>query len=492
MSRRNFLILSGGLSTVAIAFLYGRGMMAGQMMHSKEFQKASDNQNSKFFNPLFIPPQIEGKLIDNTLHYDLYIQNGYKEFFNGLRTPTYGINGDYLGPTIRLINDSNVSINWHNNLNEPVAMHGHGMHLPATEDGNVHQTIAPKSSWSAKYRVKQKACTNWYHPHTLNRTSHQVLMGLGGFIIIDDEESKHYNLPNRYGIDDIPLIVQDRTFSRNGNFVYPKNMMTVMHGFMGDRLLINGTVAPFIEVENNLLRLRLLNGSNARNYNFAIKEGLDMTLIAGDNSFLEKPVSIKSLLLSPAERAEVVIDLRDYLGKTVYLIDLETNARVLEIRVTKKFNQETTIPKKLTELEAINISNIKRKREFVLGVAGPGRLVINGKTMDKNRIDERIKLGEYEIWEVINRPMGMMRMGMVHNFHMHGHHFRVLARDGNRYAVKPWERGYKDTVRIDVGERVTLLVRHEDYANYKVPYMYHCHILEHEDAGMMGQFTVEA
>jgi FtsP/CotA-like multicopper oxidase with cupredoxin domain len=372
-------------------------------------------------------------------------------------------------------------------------MHGHGMHLPAVMDGGVHQVIAPNSTWSARYRVNQKACTNWYHPHLMGATATQVLMGLGGMIIIDDEESLKMPLPKRYGVDDIPLVIQDRLFTRDGYFAYPQNMMTTMHGFLGDTLLVNGTIAPFIEAENGLLRLRLLNASNARVYNFAI-EGANMELIAGDNSFLERPVSVSSVVLSPAERAEVVVNLKKHFNKKLYLVDKESGVRVLEIRVNKKTKVKSRIPTVLTKLEPIDLSKVKRKRKFVLQAKGPGRLVINNKAMDKNRIDERVKVNEWEIWEVENAPMGMgmMRMGMTHNFHMHAGHFRVIKRDGSRAKVKPWERGYKDTVKLGLNERVTLLVRHTDYTDSKHPYMFHCHILEHEDAGMMGQFTVEA
>jgi len=494
MKRREFLIGVAGISAIASLALYARGMMNGMMsgMMGRPGMGSFGGELkdlSTFPNPLKIPQEIFGVKRGNVTHFDLKMQLGLSNFFPNVETQTFGVNGSYLGPTIRLKVGQNVSLNWHNNIGEEASMHGHGMHLPAYADGTVHQTIPDGSSWSAKYKVKQKACSNWYHPHTLGKTATQVLMGLGGMILIDDNESLSLPLPKRYGIDDIPLVFQDRSFTQSGFFNYPKTMMTTMHGYRGDTLLVNGTVAPYIEVEAGLLRLRLLNASNSRVYSFGI-DGKSMQVIAGDNSFLEKPIKVKRVTLSPAERAEVVINLKGLKGKKIYMKDYLSGARVLEIRITKDAKVSSSVPSRLTNLEPIDLKKVTKKRFFRLSVGGPGRLLINGKSMNPNRIDEVVKKGEYEIWEVYNEPMGMGMMRMIHNFHMHGNHFRVLSRNGSKRAVKPWERGYKDTVYLEPGDRVELLVRHTDYSDPKVPYMFHCHILEHEDAGMMGQFTV--
>ena len=487
MKRRDFLFGLFGVSVFASTAIYARGIMGAMMGLSFVEEFDSHTQNFSFKNQLKIPPQIFGEKIEDTIHFNLNIQKGISNFLPGKNTKTYGINGSYLGPTIRLKAGEKVSLNWHNNLDEKTTMHGHGMHVPPSMDGTPHQTILPKKSWSANYIVKQKACSNWYHPHTMGKTAEQVLMGLGGMILIDDKESLSLPLPKRYGIDDIPIIVQDRLFKRDGNFAYPKTMRTIMHGFRGNRFLINGTLAPYVEVEANLLRLRLLNASNARIYSFGIR-GVKTFLIAGDNSLLENAIRIQKVTLSPAERAEIIIDLKDMKGKKFYLRDYLSKTNLLEIRVTKDAKVLNQIPKNLTKLEPIQLNKVVNRRYFHLSMKGPGRLVINGEKMNLNKINEIVKRGEYEIWEIYNEPMGMM--GMIHNFHMHGNHFRVISRNGNKRAVKPWERGYKDTVMIKPGESVEILVHHTDYSDSKIPYMYHCHILEHEDAGMMGQFTV--
>ena len=494
MRRRDFIKGAIALSGVGALALYARGMMGGMGMMGMGqggmmgggmgMMGGVDLKNYKAINKLYIPPEIKGVKKGNTRDYNLNIKSSYTQFFKGVKTLTWGINGSYLGPTIRLNVGESVSLNWHNGLKYPTTMHGHGMHLPAKMDGGVHQIIAPNSTWSAKYVVNQKACTNWYHPHIMGATAEHVLMGLAGFIIIDDKESKSLPLPKRYGIDDIPLVLQDRVFSRTGQFLYSKAMPTIMHGFKGDTLLVNGTIAPYFNAENGWIRFRVLNGSNARFYNLIVKEGLDMHIIASDNSFLEEPIAVDSVLVSPAERVEIMLDLKDYKGENIHLVDSNSGANILEIRVNKKSNSNAILPNRLTKLKPLNINRAVRKREFKLSIGGPGRLVINGRTMDKNRIDFAIKKDEYEIWEVTNS--GMMQMD--HNFHMHGNHFRVISRNGNR--PKAWERGYKDTVYIGPNDKVKLLVKHTDYSDSKNPFMYHCHILEHEDAGMMGQFVV--
>ena len=401
MKRRDFIKGAIALSGIGAVALYARGMMGGMgmmgmgqggMMGSGMGMMGGVGlKNFKDTNKLSIPPEIKGIKKGNIRHYNLNIKSSHSNFFKGVKTLTWGINGSYLGPTIRLNNGESVSLNWHNSLKYPTTMHGHGMHLPAKMDGGIHQIIAPNSTWSARYVVNQKACTNWYHPHVMGKTAEHVLMGLAGLIIIDDKESKSLPLPKRYGIDDIPLVLQDRLFSRSGQFAYSKIMPIVMHGFKGDTLLVNGTIAPYFDAQNGWIRFRVLNGSNARFYNLSTKEGLDMHIIASDNSFLEEPVAVDSVLLSPAERVEVMLNLKDYKGEKIHLVDSNSGANILEVRVNKKSNSNATLPSKLTTLEPLNTNKAVRVRKFELSVRGPGRLVINGKSMDKNRIDFAIK-----------------------------------------------------------------------------------------------------
>ena len=423
--------------------------------------------------------------IGGVQHYDLDIIETEHSFFDGTQTKTWAIDSTYLGPTLLLKNGDDVSINYTNNLPEAVAMHGHGMHVPGEMDGTAHQTLGASESWSAIYTVNQKACTNWYHPHTLHKTAPQVYEGLAGLIIVEDDEIKNYDLPNRYGIDDIPLVLQDRLFSTDKTrFNYSPSMQQTRRGYIGDTFMTNGAIEPSFEAEAKEIRFRILNGSNSSVYELGFSNGMSFKQIGGDNSLLEAPVSMTKLVLSPAERAEIVVDLTNSKGSSFELYEYINGKAFMTINVSKDATATTTLPATLTSLEAVDTSLVSRTRTFTMEMSN-GRLTINGKSMDINRIDEAVPLGDTEIWEITNT------MGISHNFHMHATYFRVIERNGSANNVPDNEKGYKDTVYLRGNETVKLLVQMKDYmTDTNAPYMYHCHFLEHEDDGMMGQFTV--
>ncbi len=485
MQRRKFLMLSSVASGVIFSGCLPMLLMNSSQLNAKESRSVANRD--KFSNKLAIPPLLEGELREGVRHYDLTIQEAQHRFFEDKLTHTYAVNGTYLAPTLKLVNGQKVSINYTNKLRETTTMHGHGMHLPANMDGTAHQPIAPNETWSAQYTVKQRACTNWYHPHAMDKTAEHVYKGLAGLLIIEDEESQKLDLPKKYGVDDIPLVLQDRFFDRNGQIYYNPSMHQTMMGYKGDTLITNGVINPYVEVEAKEIRFRLLNGANSRVYELGFSDNRAFKQIAGDNSFLEKPVEMRSLLLSPGERAEIVVDLSADMGKSLLLNELREGKTFLKIEVNKKATSTTKVPALLTSLEKLSLKDVVRERKFVLS-GRMGRVFINNKRMNMNRIDEVLKLNEVEVWTITNKRMMMMRM--EHNFHIHGTHFMVIERNGSYANVLENERGYKDTVYLDAGDTVKVIVKMTDYVDKKVPYMYHCHFLEHEDAGMMGQFTV--
>jgi len=444
---------------------------------------ANAKKDSLGYKELIIPKLNKGELINGIRHYNMQIKESTHQFFEGYNTKTYGINQSYLGETIKLINNEEVSIDYTNNINETITMHGHGMHVPASQDGTAHQSIKPNTSWSSKFRVNQKACTNWYHSHAMNKTAKQVYKGLAGLIIIEDDEINKLSLPNNYGVDDIPLILQDRFFDNRAQLYYNPGMRDIMMGYVSDILVTNGVLNPYIDVEAKEVRFRILNGSNSSVYNLAFGDDRTFKQIATDNSLLEKPVELYNLILSPGERAEIVVDFSDDLDEIVNFYDSRSNKSFLKIKINKKAKNITTIPNRLTKLEKYSILDVKRERYFKLS-GMMGRLNINGLEMNMNYINEKVPLNSIEIWEVKNDMM------MTHNFHIHATHFMIIQRNGKESYVLENEKGYKDTVRIPGGQSVKFIVKMKDYKDEKTPYMYHCHFLEHEDAGMMGQFTV--
>ncbi len=480
MKRRDFLALS---SVAALCIMTGCGSSSGigNGMGGSEGSSTIPSGGIKT-SSLPIPELLEATDRGGVKQYDLTLQRAQHDFFNAVKTDTFGINASYLGPTLLMKNGDSISINYTNNLGELVTMHGHGMHLPPSMDGTAHQPISAGSTWSATYTVNQKACTNWYHPHTMDKTAEHVYKGLAGLIIIEDGESQALNLPKRYGEDDIPLVLQDRYFE-NGQLDYTPSMMEVMQGYVGDIFMANGAIDATLDVEAKEIRFRILNGSNSSIYELGFADGRSFKQIATDNAFLEAPVALTRVTLSPAERVEIVVDLSDALGKTIAFRDFRHNKTFFTIDINKTATTTTALPASLTTLEKLSPTDAVRTRTFVLD-GRMGNFQINGKSMDINRIDEHVPVGDIEVWEVRNDMM------VDHNFHIHATHFMLIERNGNSANVAANEKGYKDVVYIPSNTSVKFIVQMKDYTDNSVPYMYHCHFLEHEDAGMMGQFLV--
>ncbi len=450
---------------------------------------------------LEIPPLELGSIVDGERQFDLALQSNEKSFGGDRLSPTIGINAPYLGPTLQMRRGENVRFNVRNRLDEDATLHWHGFELPASADGGPHQLIKSGKMWRPAFQVRQRASLYWYHSHMHRRSGPQVYAGLAAPIYVRDDEEDRLDLPNDYGVDDIPLIVQDRVLDGSGRLIYPQGMQAQMMGVRGDRVFVNGTENAVFDATSRQLRLRLLNGSNARFYDFAIEGGGPMQLIASDGGLLDRPHSVRSFKLAPGERAQVVIDLSE--GRPLRLVanspdntmgmmggqgrgmmggGAEQVFRILDIRPARSA-QAALLPAQLATLAPIDPSLAVRTRRLVLDMGMMGRgMSINGATMDMDVINERVPLGQWEIWEIANASM------MAHPFHIHNVQFRVIDRDGR--VPPPAETGFKDTVIVNPRERVRVLLRFEEYTDSDLPYMYHCHILEHEDAGMMGQFTV--
>ena len=393
--------------------------------------------------------------------------------------------------------------------------------MPAAADGGPHQIIEAGGSWDAKFHVNQAAGTFWYHSHLVGKTAEQVYKGLAGMLIVEDEFSDSLALPSEYGVDDIPLVIQDRNFNADGSFRYMNSPMESMLGSFGNTVMVNGTISARFEPSTRLVRFRLLNASNARTYNLAFSDGRAMQQIACDGGFLNAAVAMQQIELAPGERCEVIVDFSD--GAAVDLISLpmaadspyrttgmignmhtmnQVRLQVLSIRPQSNLQRSPEIPPVLTSLPELNPNSADRLRQFTLssamgmGMMGRGRgtrgrmgggmsgmHTINGTGMDMSVINERVPVGSTEIWEITNDSM------MMHPFHIHHGQFRIVS--SNNRAWPAHEQAYKDTVKVGPGQTVRVLMKFDDYADPNLPYMYHCHILEHEDAGMMGQFVVE-
>ncbi len=465
----------------------GGGMMSGNdsssnsgMMNSSSehnvLLKEPDVQAQKLNLPPVLKPDKQTK---NDVYYTVTAQQGQMNFKSGQATKTYGYNGSYLGPVINITKGQTVHIKEVNDLKSTTTFHWHGAIISGKADGGPHEPIKPGKSRTISFKVEQPAATLWFHPHPDGKTAQQVYKGLAGLLYVNDAQSKKLAIPKNYGVDDFPIVVQDRTFDSNNQFNYKQDYNA--DGTLGKNLLVNGTLNPYIDVTTNFVRLRLLDGSNARNYNFHLSGNKTFYQIADDGSFLTKPVAMKKLQLSPGERAEIVVSTSDLANGTDLKL-ISGGMNVLTMRLGQRTNNISKLPKTLKKMPAVKepTGNVNKEKLVLSGMSN--MVQINGKKYSPDRIDIHAKQGQQQVWTIENKKE---MMNMIHPFHLHGVQFRILTINGKKPPMD--QRGYLDTITLNPGDKYRISFKFEKIGLY----MYHCHNLEHEDLGMMGQVKVE-
>ena len=424
--------------------------------------------------------------------------------------------GSYLGPIIKVRQGEKIRVRFTNSLPEKSIVHWHGLQVPSIMDGHPRDVVSQGQSYLYEFEVKNRAGTYWYHPHPHGRTGPQVYRGLAGLFLVTDDEERALGLPD--GEYDVPLVLQDRTFNGDNQLVYAAgHMMAQMIGFLGDRMLVNGMPDFTLPVSSCAYRLRLLNGSNARIYKLAWRDGRPLTIIGTDGGLLVRPVQRPYVFLSPGERLEIWADFSDSpVGFETALISLPFDMGSLgrgmmmggrvarrppldnpggfvavKIKVTKRVKKKAVLPDVLSEIVPVRQDeavNSLRPKQFYL-TRSHMQWSINGRVfqLEDAAADEIVQAGTREIWEFANPGGGMMAMmNMPHPMHLHGRQFRVIQRTGVRHQGYV-DDGWKDTVLLMPGERVRILV---DFDHEPGLYLYHCHNLEHGDMGMMRNFFI--
>ena len=488
--RRRFLarLLTAGIALAAI--LTVTVVAIGAWFYTSA--RVTNVGKVEFAESLAIPPLLEPRIDeDGRKVFDLRFEAGTTELMRGTTTPTWGLNGSYLAPTIRAARGDKVVMNVRNGVDEATTLHWHGMHLPGVMDGGPHQMVEPGETWRPTWEIDQPAATLWFHPHLHHETAEHVYRGVAGMFIIDDDEAGTVPLPDTYGADDIPVIVQDKQFHGDGTLDASERPMSSA-GILGDEILVNGTYGPVFEATTTLVRLRLLNASNARVYNLGFTDDRDISVIATDAGLLPEPVSTTRIQLSSGERAEILVRveageramLRSFgadLGMDFFserFNGADDTFDLLRLDAADRLEASPPIPNQLVELDALDAGDAAATRSFRLS----GGSEINGQRMDMHRIDETVTIDTTEIWEVEAGGGG------PHSFHPHGTSFLILDIDGR--APPPLLAGWKDTVLLRSGSTYRFVARFEHAADPTAPFMFHCHFLKHEDSGMMGQFTV--
>jgi FtsP/CotA-like multicopper oxidase with cupredoxin domain len=482
------------------------------------------------------------------------VQTFRGEVLNGDAAVLQALPNSYLGPIIRVRRGQNIRVHFTNEIDSETIVHWHGLHVPAAMDGHPRDVIAPGETYVYEFQVNNRAGTYWFHPHPHGRTGPQVYAGLAGLFLVSDDEEAALGLPADEA--DIPLIIQDRTFDSNNQFVYaPNGMMDQTMGMLGERILVNGRPDYTLPVATRAYRLRVLNGSNSRIYKLAWDDGTPLTVIASDGGLLTQPVQRDFVLLAPGERVELWADFRERAVGTEFRlrslpfegIEMDSGMMdgmmggdsghsemmggdgghsgmmggmqhgtqalpngaelsILTVRVEQNVPDSATLPQQLAPLGFLapaDALNRNAPRTFTASM-GHMEWLLNGRSFEMEAVaqDENVQLGATEIWEFINQEDAQGRldmMGMAHPIHIHGMQFQVIERTppSNATLKANWEairagyidEGWKDTFLMMPGERVKILLR---FADYEGLYLYHCHMLEHEDSGMMRNYRVSA
>lgn len=506
---------------------------------------------TKFADPLPLIPLLKPHQKDSSYTYYKVKMTEFKQSLHSElpNTTVWGYENSYPGPTIEVVKGEKTFIKWSNHLPAkhllPIDYTVHGAHKDVPDVRTVVHVHGASVEWESDgypeawftkgfrqtgpffrkkvyyYENDMRACTLWYHDHALGITRLNIYAGLAGFFLIRDQWERALNLPA--GPYEIPLIIQDKSFKEDGSLYYPKQPeklvpaldVSVVPEFFGDVNVVNGKVWPFLKVEPRKYRFRLLNGSNSRFYRLKLDSGQFFYQIGTERGLMEYPIGVDEIILAPAERADVIIDFTNLESRKIGLTnnapapfpsgdipDQNTAGAVMEFRVEVPLSSidSSVIPSFLGPLSVLNAQTAVKKRVLTLDATNDkyGRefMLLDNKTWD-SPISEDPKLGSAEIWHLINLTVD------THPIHIHLVDFQILDRrpfdaekfkkeraityTGPSIPPEPQERGWKDTVRANPAQVTRVIMKFGPYTGL---YVWHCHILEHEDYEMMRPFIV--
>jgi FtsP/CotA-like multicopper oxidase with cupredoxin domain len=441
-------------------------------------------------NPLTAPPILQNESsAPHTVEVTITAAVTHFELEPGVETKVFAYNGQVPGPTLEVWEGDSVIVHFKNDLPEPTTIHWHGIHLPFHADGSPFDPVKPGEQYDYVFSVKRgTAGTYWYHPHPDQRAGPEVAMGLFGAIIVRAADD-----PLRGLVTEKLLILHDNRFGPDGSVDLPdpdspEGRRDFENGREGNALFVNGQIMPTVSIRSGeVQRWRVINASAARVYRLAIP-GHPFLHVGSDGGLFEHPVERDEILLANTERVELLVRGTGRPGERDTLEDLPYNRYIPQTRpadwdstrslLTLQYSDDPPVtpaelPTTLRGVQWLDTTAVTAHRVFALSQG-----LINGKRMDLHRVDVTVPLGATEIWEIDNL------VGMDHPFHLHGFRFQVLDRDGVPEPFPQW----KDTVNVPKHETVRVIVTFDDYPGL---WMFHCHILDHEDAGMMGVLEVK-
>lgn len=478
-----------------------------------------------FRAPLPIPPELTGSRLE------IPIREAEAQILPGAKTRLWTYGGSFPGPTIRRPAGERTHVTFRHQLPAAgeLSVHLHGGHnrsefdgqpggltkrqpisafcripsgLSARQSGN-DLLLSPGGSKTYVYDLTEegrpeRAAFQWYHDHRLDRTAPHSWRGLAGMWIVEDEFEAALPLPR--GERDVPLMIADREFDRDNQLTDPfrAGLRPPLDGIAGHRVLVNGAFMPHHRVGARRYRLRILNVSQFRAYNLYLSNGASLLQIGSDSGLMPRPVRREEILIGPAERVEVIVDFAAARGETVELRSRAHRGRnprgarayagaLMQFRVgSERLPDRTRVPRRLRPLpewaERVRkrrVSRPDRRWEVTVGGLFKTTWLLNGRTFNPARADAFPKLGTTEVWELVNRT------AVAHVMHLHHNDWYLLARDGK--PPPPWEDCLKETFFVFPGERILIAGR---FADHTGKFVIHCHMFDHEDHGLMGQFEV--
>ena len=431
----------------------------------------------------------------NVFRATIEVKESQIEVIKGKKTKFYTYNGLIPAPKIEVYEGDKVEILVKNTLKEPTTIHWHGLLVPPNQDGNPHDAILAGQERIYHFTIPQdSAGTYWYHPHPHFISSKQVFMGLAGCFVVKAKKDALSHLKEK------DLMITDLRLDENAQIPH-NTLIDWLNGREGEFVLINGQYQPKIKLASNE-RIRIYNTSAARYLNLRI-QGAKFILVGTDGGLIEKPIFKDEIFLTPASRVEVLIDAakdgefklesgyydRDKMmvkeePNTLFLADISFKKEKLQLPKTLRTFKPLEEPKDFKEVimseDHMQMNGLMNKNEEELKIALASMFLINGKSFDLNGVDLHSKVGVVEDWIVINKSH------MDHPFHIHGTQFELISSKLNGEVKKAEFRALRDTINVRPNEELTLRMK-QDFIGHR---MYHCHILEHEDLGMMGNLEV--
>lgn len=439
-------------------------------------------------NPLYIPP-----LIDTYWGKPLFLSMEAfdSSFIPGKSVKAWGFNGHYLGPTIRVRTGRYLKFNYVNRLSQDVAIDLQGVQAEGEVLGGISRIIPAQTNWSPVVPIFQSSATCWYRSVMLGQSAYQVYRGLAGMLIIEDDVERKSQLPRNYGVNDFPLILQDMSFSREGEPTYTFNKTA----FWGTRLLVNGVESPYVKIQKGWVRLRLVNASLSRDYHLRMDDDCPLRLIATGQGYLANPQDVEMLHLTPGERAEVLINMNE--GDSASLINSSTatildsilsifdSSNKLENNVVLTMETEGLVSVFVQDI-SFSSQNIPNRNQLAQQVSRERKLtldtdnaLLNNQKIDVRRVDIQSQQGSVERWHIqTNSPTG---------FFIQGAKFAIESQNKQIFDEKL--NSWRDTVWID--KEITILVKFDTPSSNAYPFIYGASNLCLADKGCLGLLVVK-